>query len=133
MAIFMTLRREWDAKHADTGESVKIPAGRHEVERIPYPRYHCHWLVLKGTRIGASEGSWRQWTEVDGWPDDEFRIVIEEIPDQPKPKRVRGVRRDPELDDPMYSVEANPGRFVPLGTNGRVTARRGRRRREHGN
>jgi hypothetical protein len=33
------------------------------VERIPNPYYDngTFWLVLKGTMVGASEGSWRQW------------------------------------------------------------------------
>jgi len=62
----LVLKTEWDALDATDPKNVvhkKIPAGTHEVERIPNP---CHnnntfWLVLVGTKVGASEGSWRQW------------------------------------------------------------------------
>ena len=63
----LILKIEWDALDASDPQKppvhVKIPAGTHEVERIPNPSYDngTFWLVLKGTKIGASEGSWRQW------------------------------------------------------------------------
>ncbi len=61
----MILKRDWDAIDATDPKNntyTTIPAGTHDVERIPCPTGHdCNWLVLKGTKIGASEGSWRQW------------------------------------------------------------------------
>jgi len=90
----LILKRDWEAINASRGESprTKIPAGRHEVERIPNPFGHGGaWLVLKGTLIGASEGSWRQWrpgqtpdvpetdpdhTRIIDWGD--YEVVIEE-------------------------------------------------------
>ncbi|MCX6713088.1 MAG: hypothetical protein NTY66_02690 [Candidatus Vogelbacteria bacterium] len=62
----MTLKRDWPALEflgGDKAKDVVIPAGRHEVERITNPLGYLDapWLVLKGTMIGASEGSWRQW------------------------------------------------------------------------
>lgn len=33
------------------------------------------WLVLKGTKLGAAEGFWRQWI---GREYDDFEVVIEE-------------------------------------------------------
>jgi hypothetical protein len=62
----MILKREWEAIDAsDRAKHViaNIPAGTHEMERIPNPFFknNTFWLVLKGTMIGASEGSWRQW------------------------------------------------------------------------
>jgi hypothetical protein len=91
--MFMTLKRAWDTLDATSGEAVQttIPAGRHEIERIKCPVGHdCNWLVLKGTLIGGSEGSWRQWINGSdcygenhpkaGQPIDwkEFEVVIEE-------------------------------------------------------
>ena len=50
--------RRWNAKSF----ARTILAGTHEIERIPNPAgYNGNWLVLKGTKIGGSEGSWRQW------------------------------------------------------------------------
>lgn len=64
--MFMTLKQDWDVLDATTTphKQAKIPAGRHEIERIPNPSYPGKfWLVLKGTRIGASEGSLREWPD----------------------------------------------------------------------
>jgi hypothetical protein len=63
----------------ETGEIGRqlttIEAGRHEVEKIPSPHGHnCDWLVLKGTKIGASVGSWRQWSNYT----DDYKVTIEE-------------------------------------------------------
>ena len=87
----MTLKCDREAIDA-TGQKKNphlktiIPKGRHEVERIPNPFGHPNstWLVLKGTRIGASEGSWRQWQngvlndrcEPVDWG--ELEVIIEE-------------------------------------------------------
>jgi hypothetical protein len=61
----MMLKRDWEAKNASDPEKVLdtiIPAGTHEVELIPNPLgYVGSWVVLKGTKIGASEWSWQQW------------------------------------------------------------------------
>jgi len=62
--MFLNLLKSWHALTADdqghTTHAV-IPAGRHEVERIPNPRGHGgYWLVLKGTKTGCSEELWRQ-------------------------------------------------------------------------
>ncbi len=63
----MILKRYWHALDAsDVSDperlvNATIPAGTHDIERIPNPYGHdAPWLVLKGTKIGASEGSWRQ-------------------------------------------------------------------------
>lgn len=68
MKILMVLKREWgalDASKTENGHPTRtsIPAGEHEMERIPNPfgYENAPWLVLKGTQIGAAEGSWRQW------------------------------------------------------------------------
>lgn len=76
MAILMTLRRSWPAIDASQGnKDVTIPAGTHEMERIPHPRdLNCNWLVMQGTLIGGSEVSWRDWIGSEG----DFEIVIEE-------------------------------------------------------
>lgn len=80
-AVRMTVRREWELVAADEhgdGKSApsKLPPGTHDMERIRNPLgYQGFWLVLKGTRLGAAEGSWRQWS--DGkYDDDEFGITF---------------------------------------------------------
>jgi hypothetical protein len=74
----MTLRSEWPALDASKSKNERdtlIGAGTHEVELIPNPYGHAgNWIVLKGTKIGGSEGSWRQWTDRD----DKFQVTIEE-------------------------------------------------------
>ena len=76
--MFMTLKREWEALDASGGltKHTKIPAGRHEIEKITNPLGHPNsfWFVLKGTLIGGSQGSWRQWENRQ----DEYGVVIEE-------------------------------------------------------
>ncbi len=51
--------------NSELGENAAnhiLPAGRHELERVPDPFGHSrNWLVLKGTRIGMPEGSWTRW------------------------------------------------------------------------
>lgn len=79
--MYMTLKRKWEAfdgskERSDPTRKTSIPAGRHEIERIPcpYPDTKANWLVLKGTKIGGSEGWWRQW---EGETDD-MQVIIEE-------------------------------------------------------
>ncbi len=92
VTMFLVLKRDWEALDgSEKDKKATIPAGRHEVERIPNPHGHDgFWLALKGTQIGASEGSWRQWKngELANNPDHpnfekpidwgEFEVVIEE-------------------------------------------------------
>lgn len=68
--MFLVLKRDWPAiDFAIPRPDAVIPknhptitAGRHEVERIRNPHgFDCYILVLKGTLIGATEASWRQW------------------------------------------------------------------------
>lgn|GEM_PF-3218645 len=60
--MYLVLKRDWEAIDGSTGKRVTIPQGRHEVERVSNPLgYDSVWIVLKGTAIGATEGSWRQW------------------------------------------------------------------------
>ena len=84
----MTLKRVWpafDAKNNMT-ETTTIGIGKHEMERIPNPLGYKNapWLVLKGTLIGATESSWRQWTKNSDNPEGPlnaypiFEITIEE-------------------------------------------------------
>ena len=81
--MLLILHRTWDAIDATadpkTGEIGRqlttIDAGSHEVEKIPCPLGHkCDWLVLKGTKIGASVGSWTQWSDYTN----DFKVTIEE-------------------------------------------------------
>lgn len=61
--MFMILKRDWPALDASrtTLRAATIPTGRHEIERVPNPLgFTAPWLVLKGTLVGGSEGSWRQ-------------------------------------------------------------------------
>ncbi len=83
----MTLKKDWPATDAKNNISATtISIGRHEMERIPNPLGHkdAPWLVLKGTLIGATEGSWRQWTKDSKNPEGPlatnpiFEIIIEE-------------------------------------------------------
>jgi len=54
-----------------------IPAGRHEIERVPNPdgKINTPWLVLKGTLIGASEPFWRS---LEGRECDDREVIIQE-------------------------------------------------------
>lgn len=58
------------------GQSVTLPIGTYECERIPCPTEHmnCYWLVQTGTHLGLSESAWRLWEEKEG-------VTIEEIDD----------------------------------------------------
>ena len=92
--MFMTLKRDHGALDAAGGRNkrVTILMGRYEIERIPNPLFNngTFWLVLKGTLVGATEGSWRQWekgqvVDKEGHPDfgkpidwGDFEVVIEE-------------------------------------------------------
>lgn len=91
--MFATTKRIWELIDASSGKPVayKLPAGRHELERVPCPLGHnCNWLVLKGTKIGMSENFWKDWkngtiADVPGHPNfgkpidwGEFEIIIDE-------------------------------------------------------
>lgn len=57
----LILSTEWTFFNAN-GERVPVPAGAHQVERVKSPLGdERDWLVLRGTRIGASEDSLRDW------------------------------------------------------------------------
>lgn len=75
----LVLKTGWDAIDGSSPNKSKviITAGRHEVERIQNPFGHedAPWLVLKGTKIGATEGFWRQWKGSE-W--NEYEVVIED-------------------------------------------------------
>lgn len=71
--MFINLFCEWAFKDFKTRIHVKVPRGRHEVERIvreiktfnsdgtPSGIIKVNWIVLKGTTIGAPENSMRDW------------------------------------------------------------------------
>ena len=68
LPIRMTVKREWELIDAGDGDRKRaaehtLPPGTHNMERIRNPLgYDGCWLVLKGTRLGASEGFWRQFS-----------------------------------------------------------------------
>ena len=73
----MTLKKEWQVADASQPSYVpaNIPAGTHEVERVPNPYGNeGDWLVLKGTKIGAKEEFWRKHSAF-AW--DEHQVTIE--------------------------------------------------------
>lgn len=85
--MLLILKREWPVCNGlDRHAKSVIPIGQHEVELIRNPfGYLGYWIVLKGTQIGASEGSWRQW-EGEQWED--FEVVVKydyEISSKPIP------------------------------------------------
>jgi len=73
----LILKRDWKVCNAlDLTDLPTISIGTHEVERIKNPLgYPGYWIVLKGTLIGASEGSWRQW-EGEKWND--FEVILKD-------------------------------------------------------
>ena len=74
----LIVKREWEVIDAGSPTSAHLlTIGTHEVERIQNPLGYpdSTWLVLKGTKIGAMEGSWRQW-EGENWGD--FQVIVEE-------------------------------------------------------
>lgn len=83
-----TTKRPWELlDHTKSMNNMRVtmPAGTHQLERIPNPKgYPGNWLVIKGTTIGMSEGAWRDWKNGDlnskGKPIDwgEFEIAIQE-------------------------------------------------------
>jgi hypothetical protein len=88
--MYMTLYNNRSAHDAsiergEPGHNTTIPEGRHEVERIPNPYRHngSHgdWIVLKGTLIGATEESWREWVRNPNerkYIEDDMVVAIEE-------------------------------------------------------
>lgn len=74
--MFLITKREWKVRDAGNYIDIIISIGRHEIEKVVNPfGYNGYWLVLKGTLIGATELSWKQWEE-DHWGD--FQVIIEE-------------------------------------------------------
>ncbi|MDO8594857.1 MAG: hypothetical protein Q7R93_05110 [bacterium] len=88
--MHLIVKRQWEVLDGSEPRTApnrltKIPPGRYEIERIPNPYGHeAPWLVLKGTKIGGTEGSWRQWENKPGKEDTkpsdwgEFEVVIED-------------------------------------------------------
>ncbi|MFH1089209.1 MAG: hypothetical protein V1716_02180 [Candidatus Uhrbacteria bacterium] len=79
--MFMCLNRNWEAIDATAGnhQDTIIPIGWYEIEKIKNPfGFKGYWLVIKGTLIGASEGSWLQCNDEDktGWGRRDFQVVI---------------------------------------------------------
>lgn len=76
--MFIKLERSWHVLDGSTqGGTGLILAGEHEIERVPAPSGQGgHWLVLKGTLIGAAEVYWR----------DQRNAIITDDPDRLKPK-----------------------------------------------
>lgn len=90
----MILKRDWLLTDASSGKAVNttLPSGTHEVERIPNPfgSPNDPWLVLVGTKKGATEISLMKWEngkiidnpgspshgELTDWG--EFEIIIED-------------------------------------------------------
>lgn len=62
MPIFITLSADIEVCNGEGQlEKATIPIGKHEMERIPNPLgYPNPWLVLKGTKIGQAETTWRK-------------------------------------------------------------------------
>lgn len=73
----LIVKRDWKALDASKlNNRLIISIGVHEVERIKNPfGYSGYWIVLKGTLIGASEKSWRQWEDKE-W--DEFEVILKD-------------------------------------------------------
>lgn len=78
----MILRQSWDVRDATDPKNVVaaiIPAGTYEIEKVPNPCGHKgYWFVFKGTKIGGSEGFWRQWEPSDPENPIKSDVVIEE-------------------------------------------------------
>lgn len=75
--MFIVLRTSWEFMSGETRQKVNVPEGRYEVDRIPHPRKtsDCFWLVLRGTKIGVSEGYLRDFCSPDYG---ELEVVIED-------------------------------------------------------
>ena len=78
--MYLILARNWeviDAKDPKRLKRIIIPAGRHETERIKSPLgLSSTWIVLKGKKIGAPAGFWRQWSS-HRWKD--YQVIIREV------------------------------------------------------
>lgn len=72
----LIVKRDWKVFDGSNLTESIISIGTHEVERIKNPLgYSGYWIVLKGTLIGASEKSWRQWEDVE-WAD--FEVILKD-------------------------------------------------------
>lgn len=64
IAFRAVTKREWPLDDVSGGvlESVLLPAGTYELERIPAPgRDAGRWLKVKGTTLGWPERRWLDW------------------------------------------------------------------------
>lgn len=64
----MILKTGWSfldgSDPTNPNKHVEVPAGRHEIERVSNPfGFENKWLVLKGTKTGAGEGSIREYPQ----------------------------------------------------------------------
>ncbi len=59
-----------DATNTDDRKYHELQPGEYQVERAANPFGHTDapWIVLKGTKIGAAEGSIRQWCSGENDP-----------------------------------------------------------------
>lgn len=76
--IFLETKKIWGfLDGSEKGKVVQMPPGRYEVERIPNPFGHenVDWLVLAGTRLGATELFWRGWENPE---DPDLEVIITE-------------------------------------------------------
>ena len=67
--MVFVLKRDWkmyDATKIQDEQEVVVKAGNHEVELIdnPFGFKNAPWIVLKGTKIGRTEASLRDWKSV---------------------------------------------------------------------
>ena len=75
--MFLILRKNWEVLDAERGQrkTAIIPAGRHEIVRIPNPygTLNMDWLVLTRTKIGMAELFWKNW---ENFPDPDARVRV---------------------------------------------------------
>ena len=64
----------YDSNQPKCKDPIALAPGYHELEIIPNPYGHlAPWFVLKGTNLGASCGSWRQWRKRSY---NDFQLVV---------------------------------------------------------
>ncbi len=111
--MLLILRRPWEAIDASDPENPQdtiIPAGVHEVERIDNPFGRpAPWIVLEGTKIGATRGSWTQWEDSPG--DDQVTIIeggLDEWVERAL-TNAKAVLDEPVVDPSYLSAHARAG------------------------